>query len=278
MLKQILAICKKRYQFVDISEILSDRTALSASGNRRPKAAFTIDDGYASILNVLDIFASFSIKPSVFICPGLIEKKTVPFQEFIRLGILLSNQKKIYLPGGRYPEPITSFKQRIESINKWVHYFKGIEPASMDNELDVLLEMVNVRLPEIMKSRYFDPLLPYSKLKQIEQQINIGAHTSHHFQLTTLDPKMAESEIKNSRNMIENIFHKECNLFAYPFGDKAAFGKREMNMAQSAGYRAAFSLLPGYLQENTTDFDLPRVNIGGGFRYFLNFKRKSMPV
>ena len=46
---------------------------------------------------------------------------------------------------------------------------------------------------------------------------------------------------------------------------------REQRNAETAGYLNAFSLIPGFIDKVENIYNLPRINVGGGFKYFLNY-------
>lgn len=72
--------------------------------------------------------------------------------------------------------------------------------------------------------------------------IEFGSHTMHHKLLPEVPVDVAESEIRDSKKVIEEMLGRECRVFAYPAGfftDAAAACVRD------AGYLAGFSTCYG---------------------------------
>ncbi|UCF67185.1 MAG: polysaccharide deacetylase family protein [Acidobacteriota bacterium] len=52
--------------------------------------------------------------------------------------------------------------------------------------------------------------------------IEFGAHTVSHPRLTNISTLAAEEEMRRSKEMVESLTGRTCDLFAYPFGDHDA--------------------------------------------------------
>lgn len=62
-------------------------------------------------------------------------------------------------------------------------------------------------------------MMSWSEIRQMQQErIDFGAHTLTHPDLTQLSTKQAESEICESKMIIEDALSVPVNTFAYPFG------------------------------------------------------------
>jgi peptidoglycan/xylan/chitin deacetylase (PgdA/CDA1 family) len=69
--------------------------------------------------------------------------------------------------------------------------------------------------------------------------MEIGSHTLSHPMLSRASQQTAFEEISESRCLLEEVIQKPVWAFAYPFGDPDSVTAREIDMAQSAGYRCA---------------------------------------
>lgn len=113
-------------------------------------------------------------------------------------------------------------------------------------------------------------IMSASQVEQLlEQGYSIGSHSLTHSQLPQLSESSLAEEMLRSRDWLQSNLGLTWIAFAYPFG---AFGTRESQMAQMAGYRCAvgFGGLWGNGPE-TSLFELNRDAIihGYGERNFL---------
>ncbi len=89
----------------------------------------------------------------------------------------------------------------------------------------------DIRLAKLMlkysiKAIFFIPTTnmeqPYIKKPEIKEIINmgmeIGGHTHSHKYLTTIPKKNIEYEIVSNKEYLENIIHKDIDIFCYPGG------------------------------------------------------------
>ena len=87
----------------------------------------------------------------------------------------------------------------------------------------------------------------------------IGSHGKTHIVLDKIETDDLESEIVQSKELLEKIFGIQVSLFAYSHG---VFNKKCIQMIKKAGYRSAFaatSNLSDYLFFN--NFKIPRYNL-----------------
>jgi len=104
-------------------------------------------------------------------------------------------------------------------------------------------------------------LLRPSEVNQLaDAGMTIGSHTMSHPILSTQPAEFAQSEIANCRQKLEQCTGRAVWALAYPFGNAAAVGNRELDLARAAGYDCAFMNVPGDLQ-TARRFALPRVHV-----------------
>ena len=63
------------------------------------------------------------------------------------------------------------------------------------------------------------------------------------------------------RAVAQAAFHRDVRHFAYPFGDRAAWRRQHVLMAEEAGFASAVSALPGVVEPlgRTNLHALPRI-------------------
>ncbi|HVF47919.1 MAG TPA: polysaccharide deacetylase family protein [Pyrinomonadaceae bacterium] len=72
--------------------------------------------------------------------------------------------------------------------------------------------------------------------------IEFGSHSMNHKLFDRIEPAEIEREVVDSRNYIEDLLQKPCEVFAYPAGLFTDFARE---MVRLSGYKAAFSTVYG---------------------------------
>jgi peptidoglycan/xylan/chitin deacetylase (PgdA/CDA1 family) len=120
--------------------------------------------------------------------------------------------------------------------------------------------------------------------------MDIESHTISHPSLPKLEPEALQRELTASRAILEAKLARPVTALAYPFGD---FTEREVEAAQRAGYRLAFSTEVGLVQRldepleihrtivtfaDTTDDFAIKLNERDGGRALLDYRPSITPM
>ena len=91
--------------------------------------------------------------------------------------------------------------------------------------------------------------------------VTIGSATVNYPVLSNLKDADALREMTMGRAVAQAAFHRDVRHFAYPFGDRAAFRRQHVAMAEEAGFASAASAIPGVVEaEGRTNLHaLPRI-------------------
>jgi len=105
-------------------------------------------------------------------------------------------------------------------------------------------------------------LLSISELKQLaEAGMTIGAHTSTHPVLSLCSGDEARREIQASKIDLERALGRRVWAFAYPFGNPATMGTRELRLAREAGFACAFLNVEDWDADGDDRFIIPRTHV-----------------
>jgi len=91
--------------------------------------------------------------------------------------------------------------------------------------------------------------------------MEIGAHTVHHVDLTTLTAAQTAREVSASAASLRRWLNAEVTSFAYPAGQ---FNVRAVSAVRDAGFANAVTTQPGDVQATSRSYELPRYRIEGG--------------
>lgn len=90
------------------------------------------------------------------------------------------------------------------------------------------------------------------------QGIEFGAHTRTHPKLTDLAPELEREEIAGSKADLEQVLGRPVDLFSFPYG---AYNERTLQYCKEAGYRFAYSIVPGSADLAHTGMLRPRIAV-----------------
>jgi peptidoglycan/xylan/chitin deacetylase (PgdA/CDA1 family) len=102
------------------------------------------------------------------------------------------------------------------------------------------------------------PLRPLSHRELVELAaeplFEIGGHTRHHVDLGLAHaPHVLEDEIAGDRRRLEDWTGRPVPHFAYPFGGPRNLSPAAVACVKAAGFRAAFTFVPGFFDDERTD-------------------------
>lgn len=111
-----------------------------------------------------------------------------------------------------------------------------------------------------------------------ERGIEIGAHTLTHPQLDILSEEMAESEIRDSKKLLEDRLGFDVRSFAYPHG----YAKRSTRaIVKDAGFSSACSVRHAISSTDENIYGLSRIIVTenyGDDELRANLQGKNLPV
>lgn len=99
------------------------------------------------------------------------------------------------------------------------------------------------------------------QLKEIAQSglVEVGAHTVHHRNLTSLSLEEAKMEIEKSKEDLENTLETNVVSFAYPYG---GFNESLAELTKKAGFTSAVTTKGGYIVNQENRHTLFRIHPG----------------
>ncbi len=92
-----------------------------------------------------------------------------------------------------------------------------------------------------------------------QELFEIGGHTTHHADLASIaDEGVIEDEVRRDREALAQLTGRPPRWFAYPFGAPENIHGRAARIVRAAGYEAAWSIVPGFVEPDADRFALPR--------------------
>ncbi|MET0677460.1 MAG: polysaccharide deacetylase family protein [Bradyrhizobium sp.] len=146
--------------------------------------------------------------------------------------------------------------QLYEFLSGWM---RSLAPPDLSFAINDLCKRYSVDLAALSGQAMMD----WEDLAKLaaDPLVTFGSATVNYPVLANLKDADALREMTMGRAVAEAAFHRDVGHFAYPFGDRAAFGRPHVAMAAQAGFASAVSAIPGIVQAagRTNLHALPRI-------------------
>lgn len=112
----------------------------------------------------------------------------------------------------------------------------------------------------LMNQGYY---LNWSQIREMSSSglITFGSHGINHYHLTSVSPQTAETEIVQSKKIIQDNLGVPINFISYPLG---AVNETIISLVKKAGYIGGVGTWANKIQSEGTTFNMPRLRVGGG--------------
>ena len=141
------------------------------------------------------------------------------------------------------------------------HYLEGwlrsLPPRKLDLAIDDLCLRYDVDLAALSRAAAmtWDDVAVFSS----DPLASIGSSTLNYPILANLDDTAARREVTMGQAVAEAALPASPRHFAFPFGDKTAFGTRDVTMATELGFASAVTSVPGVVKAGANLHALPRL-------------------
>ena len=270
--KTIQYLIEKKYRFISLGQLYD--ILISGKKIDYKFIVVTFDDGYADNYHLAyPILKKYHIPFTIYITTDFPDKKSIVWWYLLE-DIILANQSVEF----EYQDQ--QFKFNCSDIMDKHKTFTEIREFILQNGKDYMEDLVNCIFKKYKTdSRIYSDKLAISWEQIIELSkdplVTIGAHTSSHPALSKISEIEVFLEIINSRNKLESKINKKVEHFAYPFGSKAEYGSREINIVKNLHFKTAVNTLVGniFIEHKNHLCSLPRVFISEQInQYALNVR------
>ena len=247
---------KRRYEFRTLGEAI--REVSSNSGLDRDLVVLTFDDGYlGNFIGAWPALRSESVSASIFLTTGFLDGQELWFDLARRC-----------LDAARI-SPSSLSEQAREALEKLF----GGWPLNRDSE--ILIQRLKYLSPSdrnaFVEKLALSPLelakraqpLTWDHVREMQKGgIEFGGHTVTHPILSLLSEEEQESEIRVSRQRIQEETRILPMTFAYPNGSRRDYSDETVSILSRAGLEAACTTRTGSNQPPCDSLELRRIGIG----------------
>lgn len=222
----------------------------------KPLVSLSFDDGYRDFYdNALPVLKNYGVPAHHNICPGLIDRGTLPWTQIVGHYVRKQRGRTVRLPDDRViAVGINSGEpEYLEILNR----IYAVDDKTRERYVATISEEVGDIGGNV--------LMDWSTVKLCHQAgVHIGSHGLNHCNMARIaDPTRLAAEVSSSRKRIFEELGTYPEMFAFPSG---FYNKAGLQEVERAGYRMA--LLCGdrvsvQMTQATTNFRiLPRILLG----------------
>ena len=263
--KMITVMKLKGVQFLTMDEVADRLGNPDQFRDAPPFASITLDDGYRDNLeNAIPVFHKHKVPYLVYIAPGLAEGEATLWWEDLERIIGERNHIHVDFPAGRVEFDTSNAPQKRKVYNDLIDYLLlEMDEESQRRIVADLCEFYQAKPLQHLRTQ----IMNWEEIHQLSKDslCQIGAHTIGHYALAKLTDKKAETEMRQSREIIQSEIGISPDHLAYPYGFPKAAGPREFKLAQKCGFKTAVTTRHGmlYPEHGKHMFALPRVSVNG---------------
>jgi len=223
-----------------------------------PFAVLSFDDGYRDTLSrALPVLERMQAPFTVYVPTGAVTRELYAWWLALRALFRSHEEAAIECMGRRFEcSDLAGKIAALKAAASWVHqdYRRKFELAPTFAAYGIS--------PAALAEEYF---LDCDELRALAHHplVTIGAHTTSHPALSTLEPGQARCEMADNKIYLERLLDEAVTHFAYPYGDPRACGGREAEIARELGFLSAVTAeaSPIYPEHRHRMHRLPRVAV-----------------
>jgi peptidoglycan/xylan/chitin deacetylase (PgdA/CDA1 family) len=255
--RTIRALKRWNYDIVPMDEVC--RRAVTAAAPRR-FACLTFDGGYKDLIDqAYPVLSRHGVPFTVYLPTAfpdrLGEAWWLALEEIIAREVRIS----LVIDRGERHFDVQGDSEKYQLYEFLWGWMRTLPPAELSTAINDLCRRYSVDLKALSREAWMD----WDDLARlaVDPLVTIGSATVNYPVLSNLKDTDAEREMNMGRAVAEAAFHRDVRHFAYPFGDRAAFGRKHVVMAEQAGFSSAATTIAGvvHMQGRTNLHALPRI-------------------
>lgn len=253
---------KRKHSLVTLEEALAFIDGTHKDKTRRCRVLITFDDGYLDNYEIaFPILHSHGVQGVFFLCPNIVGSGYVPWWDHVAFIVKTATRRRFTI---QYPKKLVV---DIDGDGVAVSARNVIRLYKTSNDIDLVRFIRELEEASGSKDLSEAPrrFLNWDEAgKMIEGGMAIGSHTLSHAMLSKLTPEGQFAELVQSRSILSERLGIPIETLAYPFGSVSSFSEITQQIAEEAGYRAAFSYHRGTNRQGMMRrFDIKRVDVCG---------------
>jgi peptidoglycan/xylan/chitin deacetylase (PgdA/CDA1 family) len=240
--KQI-AFAAKNFDVISFEDLY--RAEIDGGTLPRRPMVITFDDGYRdNYTNAFPILREFGLPATIFLAAGHIGQHRLFWWDTVAYCIKRTAVSQVVVPEiSNIPIHLGSQAEKLRAIEMILRWIKMAPDEAKNRLVERLPEALDVEMDLAAAGRMH---LSWDEVREMSTHgIEFGSHTMTHPILSNVSATALETEIRESKRLIQTEIGKQVIAFAYPVGGKPHFNQHVEAAVARAGYRYAVSYVQG---------------------------------
>jgi peptidoglycan/xylan/chitin deacetylase (PgdA/CDA1 family) len=255
--RMIRALKRWRYDIVSIDEVC--RRAMTLPTARR-FVCLTFDGGYKDVItSVYPVLSRHRVPFTIYLPTAFPDGVGEAWWLALEEMIARASRIRLEIDGKERRFTTYSVSEKYLAYEFLVSWLRTLPPPDLTLAINDLCKRYAVDLASLSRSVSMD----WDDLRELaaDPNVTIGSATVNYPDLSSLRDADAQREMAMGKAVAEAAFHRDVRHFAYPFGDRDAWRKQHVAMAEKLGFASAATTLPGVVEAKgyTNLRALPRV-------------------
>lgn len=246
--------------FVSLDELFDNS---KKSAKRRWRVAITFDDACHNIFQLgLPLLEMYQIPATIFVPVYYVENRSsLPWWDLITIIAGKYNDLFEINIGGR--TLLFDLKKEVEKNR----FLQKLESTFFSSRLPEVMQLQS-DLEAKAKERISLPLNGMVNKEELikagkSDLITLGSHTARHVNMGRATLEEMKTELQESIAKLKSWTNKNVAWFAYPFGKSAFRNNESTEQIKSFGFCGALTTDPGYINQKTDIYQIPRLPVDG---------------
>ena len=259
------------YRFVSMDEAV-ERIVSRARGEKF--AAITADDAYRdNLTEALPVLEKHQAPIAIYVAPSLINGSSDLWWELVEDIVAARDDVWVTTTQGQVHLDCSSPSLKY-AANAFLerHLTREVPEEEQRHVVRELARSVGVDHERPRR----ETLMTWEELRTVAAHplVTIGAHTVNHYNLRRLPEEKAFGEMVDSARILDVELGTAPRHFAYPYGYASAVCRREVRLAEAAGFASAVTTRHGVLHPEHAGHlhALPRISVNGRYQHVAHIR------
>ena len=252
------------YDIISLDEVPA---RISEHEGAPPFVCFTFDDGYRDNRDLAyPIFKSRNLPMAVYVPEDFADGKGDLWWLVLESAIRKAASVRCDIDGRTFALATRTDAEKNAAFHKLYWALRAVAEDDARSIVAGLAERAGYDPAGLCRNL----VMSWDELREFaaDPLVTIGAHTTGHYALAKLPIERARREMAGSIARIESELDRPCRHFSYPYGNDAAAGQREFDLARELGLLTAVTTRKGLIHAShaTQLTALPRVSLNGDYQ------------
>ena len=201
-------------------------------------AVLTFDGGYLDLATYAAVVLARHQYPyTIFVPTGFVDGIAPMWWLALEQVVLRHDRVSLVVDRNERHFEVGGTRQKYELFGYLEGWMRTLAPPELSHAINDLCRRYSVDVAGLSRAA----AMQWQDLRALarDRLVEIGSATVSYPALTTLNAAAAAREMRMGRQVAEAALDRAVGHFAFPFGDRGTVGRREITLAEDAGFASA---------------------------------------